>query len=131
MWQKIKTSGQEPNYEFLQYILLWVWPSDDARIGTLRVTSIAIVCFWAAGCWGKGCHGVNRASKNGSASTSGSDREAPSVKQTVLTSSLDLGSFSEISLMVDFTNNCIMYKRANFILHKACVCSVQSQSMRN
>ena len=37
-------------------------------------------------------------------------------KHTVLTSSLDSGSFSEISLMVDFTNNCIMYKRANFIL---------------
>ena len=62
---------------------------------------------------------MNRASKNESASTSGSDREAPSegsLKHTVLTSSLDLGSFSEISLMVDFTNNCIMYKRANFIL---------------
>ena len=68
---------------------------------------------------------MNRVSKNESASTSGSDREAPSegsLKHTVLTSSLDSGSFSEISLMVDFTN---------FILHKACVCSVQSQSMRN
>ena len=57
---------------------------------------------------------MNRASKNESASTSGSDREAPSegsLKHTVLTSSLDSGSFSEISLM-----NCIMYKRANFIL---------------
>ena len=46
---------------------------------------------------------MNRASKNESASTSGSDREAPSegsLKHTVLTSS------SEISLMVDFTNNC-------------------------
>ena len=77
---------------------------------------------------------MNRASKNESASTSGSDREAPSegsLKHTVLTSSLDSGSFSEIFLMVDFTNNCIMYKRANFILHKACVCSIQSQSMRN
>ena len=62
---------------------------------------------------------MNRASKNEAASTSGSDREAPSegsLKHTVLTSSLDSGSFSEISLMVDFTNNCIMYKRANFIL---------------
>ena len=35
------------------------------------------------------------------------------LKHTVLTSSLDSGSFSDISLMVDFTNN---YKRANFIL---------------
>ena len=32
------------------------------------------------------------------------------------TSSLDSGSSSEISLMVDFTSNCRMYKRANFIL---------------
>ena len=47
---------------------------------------------------------MNRASKNESASTSGSDREAPSegsLKHTVLTRSLDSGSFSEISLMVD------------------------------
>ena len=45
---KYALSCGQPNYEFLQYILLWAWPSDDARIGTLRVTSIAIVCFWAA-----------------------------------------------------------------------------------
>ena len=38
--------------EFLQYILLWAWSSDDAHSGTLRVI------------WGKGCHGVNRAAKN-------------------------------------------------------------------
>ena len=53
-----------------------------------------------------------------SGSTSGSDGEGSSegsLKHTVLTSiySLDSGSSSEISLMVDFTNNCIMYKRAN------------------
>ena len=30
--------------------------------------------------------------------------------------SLDSGSSSEISLMVDFTSNCRMYKRDNFIL---------------
>ena len=54
---------------------------------------------------------MNRASKNESASTSGSDREGPSegsLKHTVLTSSLDSGSFSEISLMVDSTNNCML-----------------------
>ena len=45
---KYALSCGQPNYEFLKYILLWAWPSDDARIGTLRVTSIAIVCFWAA-----------------------------------------------------------------------------------
>ena len=33
---KYALSCGQPNYEFLQYILLWAWPSDDARIGTLR-----------------------------------------------------------------------------------------------
>ena len=46
---KYALSCGQPNYEFLQYTLLSAWPSDDARIGPLRrVTSIAIVCFWAA-----------------------------------------------------------------------------------
>ena len=61
---------------------------------------------------------MNRAAKNESASTSGSGREGSSegsLKHTVLTSSSDSGSSSEISLMVDFTSNCRMYKRANFI----------------
>ena len=46
-----KTSGQVCSELWpakLQYILLWAWPSDDVYSGTLRVTSIAIVCFWAA-----------------------------------------------------------------------------------
>ena len=56
---------------------------------------------------------MNRASKNESASTSGSDRDGPSegsLKHTVMTSSLhaDSGSFSEISLMVDFTRELIL-----------------------
>ena len=45
---------------------------------------------------------MNRAAKNESASTSGSDREGPSegsLKHTVLTSSLDSGSFSEIIIL--------------------------------
>ena len=53
------------------------------------------------------------------ASTSESDREGSSegsLKYTVLTSSLDSGSSSNISLMVDYTSNCRMYKRTNFIL---------------
>ena len=53
------------------------------------------------------------------ASTSGSDREGSSegsLKHTVLTSSSDSGSSLEISMMIDFTSNCRMYKRANFIL---------------
>ena len=45
---KYALSCGQPNYEFLQYILLWAWPSDAAQLGTLRVTSIAIVYFWAA-----------------------------------------------------------------------------------
>ena len=42
---KYALSCGQPNYE---YILLWAWPSDEVHSGTLRVTSIAIVCFWAA-----------------------------------------------------------------------------------
>ena len=40
---KYALSCGQPNYEFLQYILLcWAWPSDDARSGTLRVLSISL-----------------------------------------------------------------------------------------
>ena len=36
----------QPNYEFLQYFLLWVGPIDDVRMRTMRVASIAlsVVC---------------------------------------------------------------------------------------
>ena len=36
----------QPNYEFLQYFLLWVGPIDDVRMRTMPVASIAlsVVC---------------------------------------------------------------------------------------
>ena len=77
-----------------------------------------------------GCHEVNRAAKNESASTSESDREGSSegsLKHTVLTSSLDSGSSSDISLIVDFTSK---YKRANFILVNIDCGSDSAQSYR-